>query len=87
MAVNVDQKNVSGKLQEHPEALPEFTIENVTQHLICHMEQDNLQAEDWKIFKSGGYKLFKEGHVRIIYILIVMICHAQLPVSAFECTR
>ena len=27
MTVNVDQKDVSGKLQEHPEALPEFTIE------------------------------------------------------------
>ena len=27
VAVNVDSKNVSGKLQEHPEALPELTIE------------------------------------------------------------
>jgi len=68
VAVNVHQRNVSGKLQEQPEALPDFTIKHVTQYLIYHKEQDNLQAEDWKNFKSGGYKLFKEGHVRNIYI-------------------
>ena len=68
VGVNLHQRNVSGKLQEQPEALPDFTIEHVTQYLIYRKEQDNLRAEDWKNFKSGGYKLFKEGHVRNIYI-------------------
>ena len=62
------QQSVSGKLQQHPEALPEFTIEHVTEYLIYRKEEDKLQAEDWKNFKSGGYKLFKEGHVRNIYV-------------------
>ena len=30
-------------------------------------EDDKLQAEDWKHFKSGGYKLFKEGDLKNIY--------------------
>ena len=27
-----------------------------------------MRAEDWKSFKAGGYKLFKEGHVQNIMI-------------------
>ena len=27
-----------------------------------------MQAQDWKSFKSGGYKLFKEGHVQKIFV-------------------
>ena len=42
VGVNVHQRNVSGKLQEQPEALPDFTIEHVTQYLIYRKEQDNL---------------------------------------------
>ena len=27
-----------------------------------------MRAEDWKNFKTGGYKLFKEGHVQNIMV-------------------
>ena len=27
-----------------------------------------MRAEDWKSFKAGGYKLFKEGHIQNIMI-------------------
>ena len=50
-----------GKLIDHPEAMPEFTIENVVDYLINRKENDCLRAEDWKSFKA---KLFKEGHVQ-----------------------
>ena len=29
-----------------------------------------MRAEDWKSFKAGGFKLFKEGHVQNIFINI-----------------
>ena len=68
VATHEHQQSVSGKLQVHPEALHEFTVEHITEYLIHHKEEDNLQAENWKKFKSGGYKLFKEGHVRNIHV-------------------
>ena len=58
----------AGKLIDNPEALPEFTIENVVDYLINRKENDCMRAEDWKNFKTGGYKLFKEGHVQKIMI-------------------
>jgi len=27
-----------------------------------------MKAEDWKSFKAGGFKLFKEGHVQNIMV-------------------
>ena len=57
-----------GKLTDHPEAMPQFTIENVIDYLINRKENDCMRAEDWKSFKAGGYKLFKEGHVQKIMI-------------------
>ena len=54
----------AGKLIDNPEALPEFTIENVVDYLINRKEIDCMRAEDWKSFKTDGYKLFKEGHVQ-----------------------
>ena len=54
----------TGKLIDNPEALPEFTIENVIDYLINRKENNCMRAEDWKSFKTGGYKLFKEGHVQ-----------------------
>ena len=38
---------------DNPEALPVFTIENVVDYLIT---SNNMRAEDWKSFKTGGYK-------------------------------
>jgi len=43
---------------------PEFTIEYVLQYFIYRKECDGLERQDWKNFKSGGYKLFKEEHVQ-----------------------
>ena len=48
--------------------MPEFTIDNVLDYLIYRKEKDCMRAEDWKSFKSGGFKLFKEGHVQKITI-------------------
>ena len=64
-----DQEPCSlGKLTDHPGAMPEFTIENVVDYLINWKENDCMRAEDWKSFKAGGYKSFKEGHVQKIMI-------------------
>ena len=48
--------------------MPEFIIENVLDYLIYRKEKDYMRAEDWKSFKTGGFKLFKEGHVQKITI-------------------
>jgi len=48
--------------------MPAFTIENVLDYLIYRKEEDCLRAEDWKNFKTGGFKLFKEGHVQNIMV-------------------
>ena len=58
----------AGKLIDNPEALPVFTIENVVDYLITRKENDCMRVEDWKSFKTGGYKLFKEDHVQKIMI-------------------
>ena len=57
-----------GKLVDNPDVMPAFTIENVLDYLIYRKEEDCLRAEDWKSFKAGGFKLFKEGHVQNIMI-------------------
>ena len=67
LAPDSTMDHVSGQLTKNPESLPPFTIEHIMQYLINRKEEDNLQAEDWKNFKSGGFKLFKEGHVRKLY--------------------
>ena len=57
-----------GKLIDHPDAMPVFTIENVVDYMINRKESYCMRAEDWKSFKAGGFKLFKEGHVQNILI-------------------
>lgn len=57
-----------GKLVDNPSVMPVFTIENVVDYLIYRKEQDNMRAEDWKSFKTGGFKLFREGHVQNIMV-------------------
>ena len=57
-----------GKLIDNPNALPTFTIENVLDYLINRKEDDCMRAEDWKSFKAGGYRLFKDGHVQNIMV-------------------
>ena len=57
-----------GKLIDNPNVMPAFTIENVLDYLIYRKEEDCLRAEDWKNFKTGGFKLFKEGHVQNIMV-------------------
>ena len=57
-----------GKLIDHPDAMPVFTIENVVDYMINRKESVCMRAEDWKSFKAGGFKLFKEGHVQNIMI-------------------
>ena len=61
------KNHVSGQLTKIPESLPPFTIEHVMQYLINRKEKHNFRSEDWKNFKSGVFKLFKEGHVRKLY--------------------
>ena len=39
-----------------------------------------MRAEDWKSFKTGGYKLFKEGHVQKTMI------NQQGSVCAISCS-
>ena len=56
------------KLIDHPEYVPVFTTENVLDYMINRKENDCMQAEDWKSFNVGGFKLFKEGHVQNIMI-------------------
>ena len=48
--------------------MPAFTIENVLDYLIYRKKEDGLRAEDWKSFKVGGFKLFKEGHIQNIMV-------------------
>ena len=48
--------------------MPLLTIENVVDYMINRKESDCMRAEDWKSFKAGGYKLFKEGHVQNILV-------------------
>jgi len=38
-----------------------------------------MRAEDWKSFKAGGFKLFKEGHVQHIMV------HRQGTVFGIDC--
>ena len=57
-----------GKLIDNPSSMPIFTIEKVLDYLVYRKEEDNMRAEDWKSFKSGGFKLFKEGHVHNIMV-------------------
>ena len=57
-----------GKLIDHPDAMPLFTIEDVIDYMINRKESDCMQAEDWKSFKAAGYKLFKEAHVQNVLI-------------------
>ena len=54
---------------DNPEAMPFFAIEYVVDYLINCKEQNSMRAEDWKNFKTGRYKLFKEGHVKISWLL------------------
>ena len=54
-------------IHEDLKLIPEFTIENVLQYFIYRKECDGLERQDWKNFKSGGYKLFKEGHIQKVY--------------------
>ena len=56
------------KLIDYPEYMPVFTTENVLDYMIYRKEKDCMRAEDWKNFKGGGFKLFKEGHVQNIMI-------------------
>lgn len=58
----------AGNLIDNPDALPTFTIENVLDYLINRKEDDCMKAEDWKSFKAGGYRLFKDGHVQDIMV-------------------
>ena len=68
-----------GKLVDNPSIMPVFTIENVVDYLIYRKEEDNMRAEDWKSFKTGGFKLFKEGHVQNIMV------HQQGTVFGIDC--
>jgi len=58
-------------IDEDLKMLPEFTIENVLQYFIYRKECDGLERQDWKNFKSGGYKLFKEGMLKR-YVLAML---------------
>ena len=55
-------------IDEDINVLPEFTIENVLQYFIYRKENDGLERQDWKNFNSGGFKLFKEGHIQKVYV-------------------
>ena len=57
-------------IDEDLRLIPEFTIENVLQYFIYRKERDGLERQDWKNFKSGGYNLYKEGHVQKVYASI-----------------
>lgn len=57
-----------GKLVDNPDVMPAFTIEYVLDYLIYQKEEDCLRAEDWRSFKAGGFRLFKEGHVQNIMV-------------------
>jgi len=47
--------------------------------LIYQKKEDNMRAEDWKSFKAGGLKLFKEGHIQNIMV------HQQGTVFGIDC--
>ena len=57
-------------IDEDLKLIPEFTIKNVLQYFIYRKECDGLERQDWKNFKSGGYNLYKEGHVQKVYASI-----------------
>ena len=38
---------------------------------------DGLEKQDWKNLNSGGFKLFKEGHVQDISAVVVNICQVK----------
>ena len=45
-----------------------FCLENVLDYLVRRKEDDCMKAEDWKSFKGGGYRLYKDGHVQNIIV-------------------
>lgn len=51
-------------LKDSPELIPNFTINEVIEYFIYRNDSDGLERQDWKNLNSGGYKLFKEGHVQ-----------------------
>ena len=57
-----------GKLVDNPSIMPVFTIENVVDYLIYRKEEDNMRAEDWKSFKTGGFKLFNYLHLCLLFL-------------------
>ena len=75
------------KLIDNPEAVPFFTIERVVDYLINRKEQDSMRAEDWKNFKTGGYKLFKEAMCKSSW-LVSKIQSLELNATAYlKCRR
>ena len=72
------------KLIDNPEAIPLFTIEYVVDYLINCKDQNSMRAEDWKNFKTGGYKLFKEGHVKISWLLSKVL---YVELNALACLK
>lgn len=53
-----------GKLIDHPNAMPVFTVENVVDYMINRKESDCLRAEDWKNFKAGGSSYLRKAMCR-----------------------
>ena len=51
-------------LIDTPASLPNFTINEVMDYFIYRNDSDELERQDWKNLNSGGYKLFKEGHIQ-----------------------
>ena len=55
-------------LIDSPALIPSFTINEVMDYFIYRNDSDGLERQDWKNLNSGGYKLFKEGHVQSLSV-------------------
>lgn len=50
-------------LLESHNSIPSFGINQIIEYFVYRNDSDGLERQDWKNVNSGGYKLFKEGHV------------------------
>ena len=71
LSVTIDRISCSSiilkSLLESQTTIPNFGINNIIEYFIYCNDADGLEKQDLKNINSGGYKLFKEGHIHDIF--------------------
>ena len=68
------------KICDEPTIIPELSFDEILQYFdnVYLNDIDGLEKQDWKNLNSGGFKLFKEGHVQDISAVVVNnICQVK----------